>query len=74
VSNTGAVDGDAVVLGFITTPGGVRSLFDFARVTVAAGAAETVRLAMDRGCTQAVSSVDDGGQRWVQVSAVFVFT
>ena len=32
----------------------IRTLFDFGRVTVAAGGAATITLAMDRGCTQVV--------------------
>mmetsp|Transcript_10794 Transcript_10794/g.27792 ORF Transcript_10794/g.27792 Transcript_10794/m.27792 type:complete len:214 (-) Transcript_10794:2-643(-) len=65
VSNKGALGGDAVVLGFAVAPDGVRSLFDFGRVYVAAGSSITMTLAMDRGCTQAVTTVDDAGVRWI---------
>jgi hypothetical protein len=64
--------GDAVILGFVTAPDGVRSLFDFSRVTVRRQASTIVTLAMDRGCTQAVSAVDDHGKRWMTPGAYMV--
>ena len=43
-----------------------RALFDFGRVTLAAGGSTTLTLKMDAGCKQAVSMVDEGGVRWVE--------
>jgi hypothetical protein len=53
VTNTGRVAGETAVLGFVETitPGGVavRSLFDFTRVSLAAGGSTTITLQMDAG-------------------------
>eukprot|EP00038_Savillea_parva_P014486 m.216144 g.216144 ORF g.216144 m.216144 type:complete len:238 (-) comp28182_c0_seq1:46-759(-) len=65
VTNTGSVHGDAVVLGFVTGPDGVRSLFGSTRVSVTAGATVVARVAMDSGCVQAVTSVGADGVRWM---------
>jgi beta-D-xylosidase 4 len=72
VTNREGDVGDAVILGFVTAPDGVRSLFDFSRVTVRRQASTIVTLAMDRGCTQAVSAVDDHGKRWMTPGAYMV--
>jgi hypothetical protein len=70
VSNTGKVAGETPVLGFVETKTSagvsVRSLFDFARVSLAPGASTTVALKMDAGCKQAISLVDEDGVRWMQ--------
>jgi beta-glucosidase-like glycosyl hydrolase len=71
VTNTGAVQGDAVVLGFVVpaanaSTGLGRALFDFGRVELAAGASAVVTLRMDKACKQAITRVDEAGVRWVE--------
>jgi hypothetical protein len=64
VTNTGYIAGDAVVLGYVspTTTGQASTmLFDFARVTLGAGASSTIQMRMDRGCKQSVAQVDAAG-------------
>eukprot|EP00035_Acanthoeca_spectabilis_P034132 m.27248 g.27248 ORF g.27248 m.27248 type:complete len:906 (-) comp6403_c0_seq2:2079-4796(-) len=65
VSNVGNLGGDIVILGFVTGPDGVRSLFDFNRLTLSVGATGVSSLSMDRACTQAVTVVDQDGARWM---------
>ena len=65
VTNTGPIAGETPVLAFIENGSG-RALFDFGRVDLAAGSSATVWLAMDRGCAQAVTTVDADGVRWIQ--------
>ena len=68
VINTGQVAGDAVVLGFVVVKGALvgRALFDFGRVSLAAGASSVVVLRMDASCKQAISRVDQTGARFVE--------
>lgn len=66
VTNTGPVAGDAVLLAFLvraeaTCP--LKSLFDFARVSLGPGESQTVTFAAPS--QRAVACVNDAGERWL---------
>ena len=65
VTNTGPVAGETPVLGFIENEKG-RAVFGFTRVDLSSGSSTTVSLTMDRGCAQAVTTVDADGVRWIE--------